>query len=801
MQKIKTTKDYKDAIDRLNIYARAYYTGHTPLIDDKSYDLLYREVKAYEINHPIDPLSPTQRVGDKLLNDFKKSNHMHRMWSLDDIFNKQEFATWLKTLLKNINDLNYNLEEYSFCVSPKFDGLSLNLLYKEGRLVVASTRGDGEVGEIVTEQAKLIQDLPLHIPFNKTIEIRGEVVISKENFKAYNKTQLDLGYKTYANPRNLANATLRQLDLKVVAERKLEFIPWGIGYSEEDSKSLFSLMQLVLSFGFKDNFMKHFILPKHKLESTLMPTFQNINVLEEKKRLLRKDYESMHKPLEDAYLDIQKQREEYECELDGAVIVLDDRALQAKLGFSVKVPRFACAYKFKATYEETKLLDVSWQLGRSGVLTPVALLEPVMLQGATISRASLHNVDEIKRLDIKLNDTVLITRSGDVIPKIESVILEKRDSNTKDIILPTTCPVCHEEVSFIKDLKSGSTKIMCTNKTCVGILKAKLSFYTTKDCMDIENLASSTISSLVDAKLVRTIKDLYFLKKEDLLSLEGFKDKKALKIIDSIKASIASRNLWKFINALSIANVGKESSKVLESNLGLKCFEASLEILETLPDLSSDTCTSFYNYCKDNKQEIENLLDITKPFVALSTKPLGLNLTKIALSGSFDISQDSLSALLSSQGFKVTKTVNKQTNLLIQSTKGSNQEQEALRLGKKILKVSDTLHILEEVYKTLNINKDDIDLIKKMPLDAEKKSIVLTGALDISRSKLTQILEEAGYEVKNAVNKDTTLLIEGASKGNTPSSKMQSALKLGVKVLQLEDSANILEKIDEALKE
>ncbi|PAF45407.1 NAD-dependent DNA ligase LigA [Helicobacter sp. 11S02629-2] len=801
--KIKTIKDYKDALDLLNTYARAYYTGDTPLISDDSYDLLYRKVKAFEASNPtlIDPLSPTQRVGDKLLNDFKKSKHIYRMWSLDDIFNKQEFATWLKTLLKNISDLNYDLENYSFCVSPKFDGLSLNLLYKEGRLVSAATRGDGEVGEVVLEQAKLVEGVPLNIAFTKTIEIRGEVVISKTNFESYNAKEASLNQKTYANPRNLANATLRQLDLKVVAERKLEFIPWGIGYVESSSTSLYELMKEVLSLGFKDNFMRYFELPKHKLESNLLG-FQNSQ--EEKKRLLKSDYESLHTPLEDAYLDIQKQRESFACELDGAVIVLNDRILQERLGFSVKVPRFACAYKFKATYVETKLLDVTWQLGRSGVLTPVAILAPIMLQGALISRATLHNIDEIKRLDLKLNDTVLLTRSGDVIPKIESVVITKRGHDISPISLPTNCPVCGEKVSFVQDPKSGNTRIICTNKACIGILKARLSFYTTKDCMDIENLASSTISALVDAKLVNSIKDLYFLRPEDLLKLEGFKDKKALKIIDSIKASIGTRELWRFINALGIAFVGKESSKVLESTLGLKCFEASLEVLETLPDLSSDTCTSFSEYCKEYGCEITKLLEITKPIVTFGYKNSGLDITKITLSGSFDKRYSELASLLESKGFKVTKTVSKQTNLLVQSTKGSNQISQALKLGKKILEVSDTSNLLDEIYKALDISKEDADLIKEASLSEGKKSIVLTGALDIPRSELTRILETAGYEVKGTVSKETSLLIEGVSKedalnSNKISSKMQKAMKLGIKILQLEDSSDILEKIKNAL--
>lgn len=652
---IKTFENYQEATALLTKMAYHYYVLDDPIATDEEYDTLYHQLKTYEEQNPshIIPTSPTQRVGNKLLDGFEKYKHIERMWSLDDIFEPSKLEEWVNRIYKTY-------PEAVFTCSPKFDGASLNLYYEDGMLKTAATRGDGIEGELVTQNAKTIQSIPLEIPYKKPIEIRGEVVITKEDFEKINEERLQNGENLFANPRNAAAGSLRQLDPKITAKRKLRFIPWGMGKNELQTGSFFEFLNTILSYGF---YQTPFI--------TLCKNTQEIQSL----------YESL----------IQK-RQDYSIMLDGMVIMLDSLEGQKQMGFTIKSPRFACAYKFPAIEKTSKILSVTAQVGRSGVITPVAELQPVEIEGAMISRATLHNYSEIQKKDIRINDTVIIIRSGDVIPKIIKPITELRDGSQISIDRPTQCPECGSEV-LVEDIF-----IRCQNLSCKARVKESIVYFASRKALNIEGLGERIVDQLFEEKLISNILDLYSLKMEDLLPLEGWQEKKAQNLINSIKAT-KKIQLWRLLNALSIEHIGEGASKKLALAFGRAVFEASIEDINALDGFGKEMANSIIDFGVVNKTLIQNLFDIIDPVEPEKTSitPTSSFANKtIVLTGSLSKPREEIASFLESLGAKTTSSVSKKTDLLIYGENAGSKLEKANELMVKTINEEEFTQMLEK---------------------------------------------------------------------------------------------------------
>lgn len=649
---ITNHQTYKEKVNLLTKMAYHYYVLDDPIASDEEYDILYHQVKEYEAKHPQEILntSPTQRVGMPPLEDFEKNSHIQRMWSLDDIFNFEELQEWCQRIYKNYPNA-------AFTCSPKFDGASLNLHYNEGKLISATTRGDGITGELVTQNAKTIQSIPLEIPYLESIEIRGEVVITKENFEKINLERLNNNESIFANPRNAAAGSMRQLDSSITAQRKLRFMPWGFGKHHLSSSSFFESMQKILSFGFYPTpFIK-----------------------------LCKDIKS----IQEYYETIIKMRQDYSMMLDGMVIMLDSFEQQNRLGFTIKSPRFACAYKFPAIEKVTKILSVTPQVGRTGVITPVAELQPTEIEGATITRATLHNYKEIQKKDIRIFDEVIIIRSGDVIPKIIKPLYQNRKGQEKEIVAPTHCPICKEEL-LVEDIF-----IRCQNLLCEARVKESIIHFASKKSLNIDGLGEKIVYQLFDAKIITNIIDLYSIEYEKLLTLEGWKEKKAKNLLESI-AKTKNVELWRLINALGIEHIGEGASKKIAQSFGLDCFNQDFENIIALDGFGKEMTESFLEFGRVNQKLIQTLFEILTPTIKNQNKNTQsfFSNKNIVLTGSLDKPRDLIKELLENLGAKTTSAVSSKTHLLIYGKEAGSKLQKAKKLGIPLLDE-------EEFYKKL----------------------------------------------------------------------------------------------------
>ncbi|MEA2100607.1 MAG: NAD-dependent DNA ligase LigA, partial [Campylobacterota bacterium] len=416
-------KQYIKAVEQLNLYSYHYYVLDNPITTDEVYDKLYHEAVSFEEKYPNELLqnSPTQRVGDSISEGFTKAPHLSRMWSLEDIFDSDGLEKWLIKTYK----LDSNI---SFYCEPKFDGASLNLIYENGSLIQGITRGDGSVGELITQNVKTIKSIPLCIEHKERIEIRGEVVIFKDEFEKINELRLKNNEPLFANPRNAAAGSLRQLDSKITASRNLVFLPYGVGENQLEHKLLSQKMEFIYSLGFRK-----------PPQSQTCKTFEDI---------------------ESIYKIMNHDRDSYSMMLDGMVIKVDEISSQIDMGYTLKVPRFSVAYKFPAIEKITTIKEIQLQVGRTGAVTPVAIVEPTDIDGVVVERATLHNFDEIDRKDIKINDKVIILRSGDVIPKIIKVLTHERNGSEIEVKRPSTCPICDSE------LLDEGVLLKCQNLSC-----------------------------------------------------------------------------------------------------------------------------------------------------------------------------------------------------------------------------------------------------------------------------------------------------------------------------------------------
>ncbi|MDA7848135.1 NAD-dependent DNA ligase LigA [Sulfurospirillum sp.] len=638
------TKDnYKEKIEILKQYAYAYYVQDNPIATDEEYDTLYRSIETYEKQNPlhVDEYSPTRRVGGVIRDGFTKATHKARMWSMEDIFDKDGLITWVERIHKNVDGAEF------FC-EPKFDGASMNLFYDEGKLVQAITRGDGKVGEDVTENVKTIHSVPLEIDYKEPIEIRGEVVIKIADFEIINAQRLDEGEALFANPRNAAAGSLRQLDSSVTAKRRLVFQPWGIGENRLTQTKLSKKMDFIYALGF--------LKPPMSQECLSIEDIENF------------------------YTKIVSKRNEITMMMDGMVIKVDNIELQEDLGYTVKYPKWMCAYKFPAVEKITRINAVTFQVGRTGVITPVAEVEPVDIDGVTVERATLHNFDEIKRKDIRIGDSVIIIRSGDVIPKIIKVIEERRDGSEKEIQRVTKCPTCESE------LLDEGTLIKCQNLECSDRVVNSITHYASKKALYIDGLGDKIVEQLHKEKLIKSVKDLYTLELEKLLELEGFKEKKALKLLQAIEDS-KDVNLDKFIYGLGIEHIGEVAAKTLAIAYGFDWIDKKAEHIVELDGFGSEMSESLEEFLHVNYEKIIELQDIVKPkeLEKLETIESIFSDKVVVVTGSMSKSRGEIKTILESYGAKVTGSVSKKTDFVIYGEDAGSKYDKAISLGVKTL--------------------------------------------------------------------------------------------------------------------
>ncbi|WP_292655240.1 NAD-dependent DNA ligase LigA [Nitratifractor sp.] len=640
---IKNHEEYRQAVEKLKRWAYAYYIEDNPEVTDEVYDQLYREVEAYEKAHPdeIDPTSPTQRVGAPIKEGFRKAKHLSRMWSMEDVFNAAEFEEWFQRI-----DRQYPGERYY--VEPKFDGASLNLIYENGLLKEAITRGDGVEGEEVTANARTIRSIPLDIDHKGLIEIRGEVLMTLEEFDRLNKERVDRGEAPFANPRNAAAGSLRQLDPSVTARRNLIFQPWGVGVNDLNYEYLSDLMGYIYDLGFR-------------------------------KPPLR---EVCHTPkeIEAIYEKLGKMRQELPVMLDGMVVKVDRIALQEKLGYTVKYPRWMVAYKFPAVEKQTRLLDVIPQVGRTGVITPVAVLEPVEVEGVIVERATLNNYDYIAKLDIRIGDMVTLIRSGDVIPKIIKVLKEYRTGKEKPIKRPTHCPVCGSEV-----LDEGPL-VKCQNLSCPARVVNSIIYFASKGCMNIDGLGEKIVQQLYDAGLVKDVEDLYHLTMEDLLKLEGFKEKKASNLLKAIEAS-KGQECWRFVNALGIEHIGEVASKKICETFGLDFIQADKEALLSIEGFGEEMANSFLEFMRVNGDKVRRLMAIIHPAPPVKEEEVHSPFSgkTVVLTGTMSKPRPEIKEMLEHLGAHVTGSVSHKTDYVIYGEDPGSKYDKAKALGVELL--------------------------------------------------------------------------------------------------------------------
>jgi DNA ligase (NAD+) len=640
-------KEYKEKVKLLNKLAYYYYVLDNPQASDEEYDKLYHQVLEFEKKFPDKILkdSPTRRVGDTLLDGFKKAKHIKRMWSMEDIFNHDELIEWVERVKKSFKDV-------SFICEPKFDGASLNIIYEDGFLKQAITRGDGEVGEDVTTNVKTIHSVPLAISYKGLIEIRGEVVIKKDDFEKINEERLKNGEPLFANPRNAASGSLRQLDPKITAKRRLYFYPWGIGENSLEFELHSQRMDFVYSLGF------------------LKPPFsKKCKTISE---------------IEDAYKEATALRDSYPIMLDGMVIKVDEVSKQESLGYTQKYPRWMCAYKFPAIEKTTIIKDIIPQVGRTGVITPVAVVEPVNIEGAVVERATLHNYDEIRRKDIRIGDKVIIIRSGDVIPKIIKVLDSFRDGDEVEVVPPKVCPECGSELLVEEIL------IKCQNLECPARVVNSIIYFASKKCLNIDGLGKKIVEQLYQEGLVKSVLDIFSLKKEELLKLEGFKEKKAENLLKAIEA-VKGVQCWRFVNSLGIEHIGEVASKKLCEKFGLELEELSKEEILEIDGFGEEMAESVEEFFKVNHNLVKTLKELIQPQEPEKKEIKESKFTgkTVVITGTLSKPRDEFKALLESLGAKVTNSVSKKTDFLLYGENAGSKLEKAKALGVTLLREED----------------------------------------------------------------------------------------------------------------
>ena len=629
----------------LNRYASEYYTSDNPSVSDSEYDRLYRELVELEAAYPDQVLadSPTHRVGGKVLDGFEKYSHQYPLYSLQDAFSREELEAFDARVRKELPHPTYICE-------LKIDGLSISLTYEKGILVAGATRGDGSVGENITENLKRVKDIPLTLPEKLDITVRGECYMPRASFDLVNQARQENGESEFANPRNAAAGTLRQLDTAVVAKRNLAtFLYQEASPSTRDSQ---------------ENVLKH---------------LEQLGFVVNPKRILAENIDEIWGFIQ----EVGQERENLPYDIDGVVIKVNDLAGQEELGFTVKAPKWAVAYKFPAEEKEAQLLSVDWTVGRTGVVTPTANLTPVQLAGTTVSRATLHNVDYIAEKDIRKDDTVIVYKAGDIIPAVLRVVESKRVSEEK-LDIPTNCPSCDSQLLHFED----EVALRCINPRCPAQIMEGLIHFASRDAMNITGLGPSIVEKLFAANLVKDVADIYRLKEDDFLLLEGVKEKSASKLYQAIQAS-KENSAEKLLFGLGIRHVGSKASQLLLQHFHSieNLAQADPEEVASIESLGSVIAQSLQTYFATEGSKI--LLDELKAAgVNLDYKgqtvvaDAALSGLTVVLTGKLErLTRSEAKSKLESLGAKVTGSVSKKTNLVVAGADAGSKLQKAQELG------------------------------------------------------------------------------------------------------------------------
>ena len=632
----------------LNRYATEYYTSDNPSVSDSEYDRLYRELVELEAAYPDQVLadSPTHRVGGKVLDGFEKYSHQYPLYSLQDAFSREELEAFDARVRKELPQPTYICE-------LKIDGLSISLTYEKGILVAGATRGDGSVGENITENLKRVKDVPLTLPEKLDITVRGECYMPRASFDLVNQARQENGEPEFANPRNAAAGTLRQLDTAVVAKRNLAtFLYQEASPSTRDSQ---------------EKVLKH---------------LEQLGFMVNSKRILAKTIDEIW----DFIQEVGQEREHLPYDIDGVVIKVNDLAGQEELGFTVKAPKWAVAYKFPAEEKEAQLLSVDWTVGRTGVVTPTANLTPVQLAGTTVSRATLHNVDYIAEKDIRKDDTVIVYKAGDIIPAVLRVVESKRLSEEK-LDIPTNCPSCDSDLLHFED----EVALRCINPRCPAQIMEGLIHFASRDAMNITGLGPSVVEKLFAANLVKDVADIYRLTEEDFLLLEGVKEKSASKLHQAIQAS-KENSAEKLLFGLGIRHVGSKASQLLLQRFHSieNLAQADPEEVASIESLGSVIAQSLQTYFATEGSKI--LLDELKEAgVNLAYKgqtviaDAALSGLTVVLTGKLErLTRSEAKSKLESLGAKVTGSVSKKTDLVVAGADAGSKLQKAQELGIEI---------------------------------------------------------------------------------------------------------------------
>ena len=638
-------KRMNELVALLNRYATEYYTRDNPSVSDSEYDRLYRELVELETAYPDQVLadSPTHRVGGKVLDGFEKYSHQYPLYSLQDAFSREELEAFDARVRKEVAHPTYICE-------LKIDGLSISLTYEKGILVAGATRGDGSIGENITENLKRVKDIPLILPEELDITVRGECYMPRASFDQVNQSRQENGEPEFANPRNAAAGTLRQLDTAVVAKRNLAtFLYQEASPSTRDSQ---------------EKVLKH---------------LEQLGFVVNSKRILAESMDEIWNFIQ----EVGQERENLPYDIDGVVIKVNDLAGQEELGFTVKAPKWAVAYKFPAEEKEAQLLSVDWTVGRTGVVTPTANLTPVQLAGTTVSRATLHNVDYIAEKDIRKDDTVIVYKAGDIIPAVLRVVESKRVSEEK-LDIPTNCPSCDSDLLHFED----EVALRCINPRCPAQIMEGLIHFASRDAMNITGLGPSVVEKLFSANLVKDVADIYRLKEEDFLLLEGVKEKSAAKLYQAIQTS-KDNSAEKLLFGLGIRHVGSKASQLLLQHFHSieNLAQADPEEVASIESLGGVIAKSLQTYFATEGSEIL-LRELKEAGVNLDYKgqtvvaDATLSGLTVVLTGKLErLKRSEAKSKLESLGAKVTGSVSKKTDLVVAGADAGSKLQKAQELG------------------------------------------------------------------------------------------------------------------------
>lgn len=658
---IKTRMD--ELIDQINYHSNKYYNDDAPEISDYEYDNLMKElIKIEEENPQIKRAdSPSSRVGGKPLDKFTQITHKIPMLSLSNAYSDKD----LKDFDKRVRELSDDSVEY--VVEFKIDGLSVGLTYKNGVFEKGATRGNGYVGEDITENLRTVKTIPLKINDTEEVVVRGEVYISKQNFEKINELQEEQGLQLFANPRNLAAGTLRQLDSKLTAKRPLDIFIFNLEYIENTNlKSHSESLEYLKNLGFK-------VSTDYKVCSNIEGVIEHIEYWTEN-------------------------RSKLPFEIDGMVIKVNDLQQREVMGYTAKSPRWAIAYKFPAEQKKTKLIDIIVEVGRTGTITPTAILEPVRLAGTTVSRATLHNEDYINEKDIKIGDTVLVQKAGDIIPQVVQVVKDDRDGNEIEFKFPDKCPVCSEPTVRLE----GEAAVKCINISCPAQIRRGIIHFASRDAMNIEGLGESIVGLLLDNNIIKDIADLYYIKKEDVINLERMGEKSAENLIKAIEKS-KQNELYRLINGLGIKYIGVKGAKVLAKNFDsldeiINADSVQLTNLEEFGDIMANSVVEFFKEEKNMtvinklKEAGVNTESIKNKYESIVNIFEGM---KIVLTGTLPtLKRNDAKEMIEARGGKATSSVSKSTTFVLAGEEAGSKLTKANELGVKVIDEAKFLDIL-----------------------------------------------------------------------------------------------------------